>query len=425
MARQVTRTQARSFLVGLGAIAVLAGVIYLSLTANTGRLPGTPVTTVTAAFANVGQLQTGSDVRQNGIRVGQVSNVAFQRDQAIVTMTLNGDVPVYSDAYAGIWDQSALAQKFVELNAGNPATGRLGDRTIPLAQTESTHDLVDLLDVFQPDTRAALSSSLRALGGGVAGYGPGLHGFIAGAPQMLNSLGTVSTALSSDQADLPALLRSTDALTSRFEGREAQITSLLAQTDQTMQALGVDGGVPLSDTLKGLPPALTSARDAFNKIYGAVDDTGTAMTDLQSGAVALGQATPDVRGVLTDGVRPLDSVPDVSDSAKPAVDELTAVFSDARPFVPRVANGLSSAAEPLAVLAPYAQDIGTFSFDIGNLIGNHDGWLHRLRIMVGSPGLDSPLTGELVKDTNNPYPAPGQAIRDRDTNGGLIPGTGR
>lgn len=425
MARQVTRTQARSFLVGLGAVAVLAGVIYLSLTASSGRLPGTPVTTVTAAFADVGQLQTGSDVRQNGIRVGQVSAVAVARDQAVVTMTLNGDVPVYSDAYAGIWDQSALAQKFVELSAGNPATGPLGNRTIPLAQTESTHDLVDLLDVFQPDTRAALGISLRALGGGVAGYGPGLHGFIAGAPQMLNSLGAVSTTLASDQTDLPALLRSTDTLTSRFEGREAQITSLLAQTDQTMQALGVDGGAPLGETLQTLPASLTSARDAFDRIQGAVVDTGTAMDDVRGGALALGASTPDLRGVLREGVKPLDTVPGVADSAGPAVDELTSVFSDARPFVPRLADGLSSAAEPLSVLAPYAQDIGTFSFDIGNLIGNHDGWSHRLRIMAASPGVDSPLTGEIVKDTNNPYPAPGQAIRERDTNGGLIPGTGR
>ena len=423
MARSVTRSQSRSFLVGVGAIAALAVVVYVSLTANQGRLPGSSTTTVRAAFANVGQLQTGSDVRQNGIFVGRVSAISAGDGQAVVTMELNGDVPVYRDAYAGIWDQSALAQKFVELRPGTPVDGRLGDTVIPLGQTESTHDLVDLLDVFQPDTRVSLGSSLRALGGGAAGYGEGLHDFIHGAPQMLGSLGQVARTLSSDETDLPATLRSADRLMTRFEGREAQIASLITQTDKTMQALDVDGGAPLAETLQRAPKTLADVRSAFDTIYQPVADTGSAMNDIQDGAVALGRATPDVRGVLREAVQPLGTIPGVADSASPAVDELTSVFSDAKPFVPRVAEALDSAAEPLAVLSPYASDIGTFSFDIGNLIENHNGWEHRLRIMAAAPAIPS-VAGSIVPDSHNEYPAPGQAIRDRDRNGALIPGSG-
>jgi phospholipid/cholesterol/gamma-HCH transport system substrate-binding protein len=383
-----------------------------------------PTTIVRAAFTNIGQLQPGSDVRQNGIFVGRVSQVDVRGDQAVVTMELNGDVPVYSDAYAGIWDQSALAQKFVELRPGSPATGRLGDKAIPIGQTESTHDLVDILEVFQPETRAALGNSLRALGGGTAGYGPGLHDFVAGAPTMLDSLGRVATILSSDRTDLPALLRSGDRLATRFAGREAQLTSLLAQTDQTMQALGVDSGKPLDETVQLLPATLRDMRGAFDGIQQPLQDTQSAMTDLRTGTAALGDATPDVRGVLREAVRPLDTLPGVVNSAEPAVDELTTVFADARPFVPRLADGLASAAEPLAVVAPYAKDIGSFAFDIGNLLESHNGWEHRMRIMAGSPTSAS-LAGQVIRDRTNPYPAPGQVLRDRDTDGGLIPGPGR
>lgn len=421
MTAQVSRAQARSFLVGVAAVVVLAVIVYVAFTANQGRLPGAPTTTVRAAFTNIGQLQTGSEVKQNGIFVGRVSEIVPQDGQALVTMELNGSVPVYSDAYVGIWDQSALAQKNVELRPGTAAAGPLGDTVIPVQQTESTHDLVDVLDVFQPDTRAALGSSLRALGGGSAGYGPGLHDFIQGAPGMLNSVGQISRTLASDRADLPALLRSADSLTTRFDRREAQITSLLAQTDETMQALNVDRGKPLGESLQAAPETLADVRGAFDTIYQPVVDTQSAMTDLRDGAAALGQATPDIRGVLREGVPPLDQVPGVADSATPAVDELTHTFSDAKPFVPRVGETLNSAAEPLSVLAPYAQDFGTFAFDIGNLLENHNGWEHRLRIMVGPPTAPS-VAGSIVQDSNNAYPAPGQAIRDSDGNGGLIPG---
>jgi phospholipid/cholesterol/gamma-HCH transport system substrate-binding protein len=135
----------------------------------------------------------------------------------------------------------------------------------------------------------------------------------------------------------------------------------------------------------------------------------------------VGDATPGVRGVFREAPDPLGRVPGVADDAKPALADLGHTFDDARPFVPKLADALSSAEEPLRVLAPYAPDIGTFAFDISNLITNHDGWEHRLRLGVGGP---TPVTvlGNQIKDANNPYPAPGQAIRDRDATGGLIPG---
>jgi phospholipid/cholesterol/gamma-HCH transport system substrate-binding protein len=73
MARHVSRGQARSFAVGIGGFAVLGVIVYIALTANQGRLPATPTTTVRAAFTNIGQLQAGSDVRENGIFIGRVS----------------------------------------------------------------------------------------------------------------------------------------------------------------------------------------------------------------------------------------------------------------------------------------------------------------------------------------------------------------
>ena len=416
-----TRHAARRFLVGLGAIGVSLVLVYLAFTANQGRLPGTPVTTVRAAFEDVGQLQAGSEVRQNGEIIGQVSAVDLVNGKPLVTMKLTGGARVYRDGYAGIWDQSALAQKFVELRSGHLTSGPLGDAVLPLSQTESTHDLVSVLDVFDQPTRAALGSALRQLGGGLAGYGPGLHDFVATAPADLGDVSQLSATLVSVRTDLPGLLRTSDRLSSRFTGREAQITELLAQTDQTLRALQVDAGKPLGDTVAKLPGTLVAVRGALDDAQSPLADLASATGDLRSGARAVGDSTPDVRGVFREAPDPLGRVPGVAHDAKPAVDDLRHTFDDARPFAAKLAAGLSSAEEPLRVLAPYAPDIGTFAFDISNLITNHDGWEHRLRLGVGGPTAVSVL-GNQIKDANNPYPAPGQAIRDRDATGGLIPG---
>jgi len=416
-----TKAAARRFVTGLGTLGAAVVLGYVAFTANQGRLPGTPVATVRAAFDDVGQLQPGSEVRENGITVGQVSAIALVDGKPLVTMDLHGGAPVYRDGYAGIWDQSALAQKFVELRSGHSTSPPLGDAVLPLSQTESTHDLVSVLDVFDQPTRAALGSALRQLGGGLAGYGPGLHDFVATAPADLGDVSRLSATLVSARTDLPGLLRTSDRLSSRFTGREAQITELLAQTDQTLRALQVDAGKPLGDTVAKLPGTLVAVRGALDDAQSPLADLASATGDLRSGARAVGDSTPDVRGVFREAPDPLGRVPGVAHDAKPAVDDLRHTFDDARPFAAKLAAGLSSAEEPLRVLAPYAPDIGTFAFDISNLITNHDGWEHRLRLGVGGPTAVSVL-GNQIKDANNPYPAPGQAIRDRDATGGLIPG---
>jgi phospholipid/cholesterol/gamma-HCH transport system substrate-binding protein len=266
-----------------------------------------------------------------------------------------------------------------------------------------------------------LGDALRQLGGGLAGYGPGLHGFIGTAPGVLSDVGQLSTTLVSDRTDLPGLLRTSDRLSSRFTGREYQWTELLHQTDETLRALDVDNGKPLGDTVTKLPGTLRAVRTALDDADQPLTDLASATGDLRSGAHSLGRATPDVRGVFREAHAPLDRIPGVSDDAKPAVADLSRTFSDAQSLTPKLADALSSAAPPLKVLAPYAPDMGTFAFDLSNLIVNHDGWEHRLRIMAGAPSLPTLLVNQL-KDTNNPYPTPGQAIRDRDPNGGEIPG---
>lgn len=412
---------ARRFVIGLLTSAVLVGLGYVAFTANQGRLPGTPVTAVRAAFDDVGQLQAGSEVRQNGITVGQVSAIDLVGGKPVVTMRLTGGTPIYRDATAGIWDQSALAQKFVELRAGNPVSGPLGDAVLPVSQTESTHDLVQVLDIFDQPTRAALGNALRQLGGGLGGYGSGLHDFVGSAPAVLRDVSQLSATLVSDRTDLPGLLGSADQLSSRFIGREQQINSLLRQTDETLRALGVDEGRPLGDTVSRLPGTLRAVHGALDDASQPLTDLAAATGELRSGAVAVGRATADLRGVLREAPAPLDRVPGVADDAEPAVADLTHTLADARPFVPRLADGLTSAAEPLRALAPYAPDMGTFAFDIGNLIVAHDGWEHRLRIMAAAPTSVSVL-GDVIKDAKNPYPAPGEALRDRDATGSLVPG---
>ncbi len=422
--RNVSRAQGRSFLVGTGLVTVLGMVTYVAVTAGSDGLPLQSHTYVKAAFANVGDLGTGEDVRENSLRIGSVKSIEYTPDAAIVTLQLDKGAKVYRNARAAIWDLSALAEKFVELLPGTASTGQLGGRTLPVAQTESSADIDQLFDVLDPKTRGALTTTVRQVGGGAAGYSRQLHTFLAAAPALLKDSGTISATLASQQTNLPAVLAGADRLAAQLRGSAPQLTELLRQTDTTLRAVDVDGGGPLATTLRQAPATLRDAQSALDSLNQPLDDTQQAMTTLRPGARALGAATPDLRAVLRQAPAPLGKVPGVTTHAAPALTSLTKTFAEARPLAPRLDETLAGLRRLLDGLAPYSVDMAAFARDGATLTNDGQGWTHYVRLSLGPLDLGHVLGS--VPIPSDPYPAPGQAPDDRSNPGiALIPGGAR
>ncbi|NKQ53216.1 MCE family protein [Amycolatopsis sp. K13G38] len=404
---------ARRFLVGIAAVVVAGGIVYYSTLANsTGGLPGSDHTYVQAVFGDVGTLQVNDEVRENSVRVGQISAIKVDNGRALVTMQLDGKVPVYGDAQASVWDQSALAVKFVELDPGKAGAGPLGDRPIPQEHTNNSVSLDQVFDVFDPPTRTGLQTAVQQLGLGTAGHGGDLNALLHVAPKLVPDAQEVAGTLASPQANLPALLASADRLAGRFQGQQDEITSLINQARDTFDAIDVDQAKPLTQTLHQLPQTLLDAQSAFDHLNQPLNDASAAMTTLRPGGIALGASADDLRGFLREAVTPLNKVPGVAGQAQPAVDALTTTFADARPVVPDLAEGLASARPLLTTLAPFTNDIQQF-FASKSLLSNHVGDDHMLRIAVVLPYPESELAEVAPTLTRDPYPAPGQARQDK------------
>ncbi|MEV7379590.1 MlaD family protein [Streptomyces lydicus] len=412
----VSRATTRSFVIGVTGILVVGGIIGVGISASSG-LPGKTTTTVKAAFSDVGAaLQVGNDVKQNGSRIGRVSDLKYVNGQGVVTLELDGHVDVHSDARAAIFDQSALAKKFVELDVGSAGGAPLGHRIISSKRTVNSADLDQLLNVFDGRTRAALTSTVRQLGDGTTGHSQDLHDLLEHAPAILDDLGTTSAALSKPETDLPALLKSADQLAGALNGHEEQLSGLVKELGVTARAVSVDEGRPLQATLKQLPGTLSSARTSFDALDKPLDNVRATLKTVVPGARALGKATPDLRGVLREGRAPLNRVPWVSKTAQPAVEDLTKTVAYARPLAPALSTGLRDVALPLSVLARYSNEVVTFFQRVESMVSTQvSPEVHGARVGVGVEGLTT-AAGSLLKDPlqgQDVYPAPGQADHER------------
>jgi phospholipid/cholesterol/gamma-HCH transport system substrate-binding protein len=419
MATPVERRAARTVVVGVVVLVIIGAVLFLTFKAQTGA-PFRTTTTVQAEFKDIHSLRTNDDIRANSKRIGRVSALAFAPDgNALVTMEIDGDYPVYNDATAAIWDYSALATKFVELNRGTPGAGPLAGNTIRSEHTDGSKDLNQALEIFDQPTRTAATASVRELGGGLGGHSADLQSFIGSAPDILNSLGTVSDSLTGPGSDLRGVLASANQLAGTLQGRSQQIDALVGDADKTMASLAVDHGRPLGDTLERAPGTLAALRPALDRLDQPLADTEAAADALQPGAQSLANATPDLRSVLRDAPPILGKVPDVADSAKPAVESLTDTASAARPLVPRATETLGSVRGALERLAPYSPEIGQWILRVQSFVSEGSDPGTRFARIGLAPGIPT-VTGGLVKSGsqyNVPNPAPGQDPVTRDRGG--------
>jgi phospholipid/cholesterol/gamma-HCH transport system substrate-binding protein len=407
----------RSVFIGIGVLSVFVVSLLLAVNATHG-VPWQTGTQLKVAFNNVGALQTGDDVRIANVRVGHVREINLVDGKPSVVLSFDKDTNVYRNATAIVDERSALGQKFVDIDPGDQRAGQVGpDETLPAASTTDANELSDVLKVLDEPTRKGLGTAVRELGGGAGGHSQDIRDVLGAAPQMLPDLGKVAQALSAENGtDLHAMLASANSLAGRFAGRQEQLGELAGQLDTTMHALSVDSGKPLSEALQRAPETLREVRSALQTVRGPLAQTASAAHQLEPGAVALGKATPDVRGVLREAVGPLNKVPDVAGKAQPAISGLEQAFGEARPLAPMLTKGFGDLQVPLAVLKPYAPEIATFFNNASSALGQGDAAGHWLRIYLNL-GAESVLGTLPIADptaSRNAYPAPGQAIHDRE-----------
>ncbi|WP_145982769.1 MlaD family protein [Pseudonocardia sp. EC080625-04] len=416
----------RSGVIGL-LIFVAAGFsLYVALTAQKG-LPFAQHEFRTAAITDTGDLAVGNDVRIGQVRVGRVDAIDLADGVPQVRMQLDdGETSVYRDGSAAVTGRSGLGQQYLDLDSGTPQAGELGeDEVLPESRSRGAVQLLDLAEVFDPATQDATRSSLQQLGNGAAGHGQDLQDVAKAGPEILPDLGTTARSLSLDGGrDLTTMLRSLESLSSRFSGREQEISSLVGQLDTTFAAIDADRGEALGGALDIAPEALPTARKALEDLQQPLASTNSAMTQLQPGARSLGDATPDLRGVLTEAPRPLDKLPGVSESAEPALGSLTPAVEDARPVAPKVTQAVGFANTPLQVLAPYSPEISqwftsaSFALSDGDAAGHHLWFtlLPRTESLTGAAGVEDPLR------SGDPYPAPGETPGQASQ--GILPAPG-
>ncbi len=108
----------------MGAVVLIVAAAFLYTFITTAQVKSVQGYKLTAAFAKVGGVLAGSDVRVSGIVVGSVAEVHLDPKtyQAVVTMTLKSDVKLPKDTLATIASNGLIGGNYVRLVPGKDPT---------------------------------------------------------------------------------------------------------------------------------------------------------------------------------------------------------------------------------------------------------------------------------------------------------------
>jgi phospholipid/cholesterol/gamma-HCH transport system substrate-binding protein len=344
---------------------VVIGGVALAVLAVLLLQSGPSPYVVRATFADAEGLRPQFSVREQGVVVGSVAQVALTRaDKAVVTVDLDRSAaPIGAGASASIDPSNLLGEKYVEIDPGNVDRPQPSGSLIPIARTSEAPELDQVLDAFDPDTRQATALFLAEEGDALVGRGASLASVLSDLPPSLHSTQQLLSGLASDNAALGRLIDQSDQILTASVPQRAALGRLVSRADGAF------------DTLAGRQRALAQT---INRAPGTLAQLRTSLVILQRTAGPLAAAATGLRVTAPSLTSTLRAIPAFAGAAIPTL--RTALR--AAPSIDRLAT---QAPPIVAALDPTASRLATFASylapvsklldeDIGPILDVVQGW---------------------------------------------------
>jgi ABC-type transporter Mla subunit MlaD len=356
--RPVGKQRSRAFLTTIGVLGIVlaAGTFYIGYQAAY-TVPGRGYYNIHAQFDNAENLANHYEIRQGGVRIGQLLHPRVKDGKALVDLRIDDKYgPLRSDSQLAIRLRSAVGVRYLEVIPGKrgeviPDGGTLHTKKSPVA-------LDRVLSMFDAPTRERTRELLNQLGAGTLSRGGDLNEAIKTAPSFLTGLGSVTRAVTEREGAMSRFIGSSDAAADAFDGDE-----IGSGFDPERRALAPfnDARDDVQRTLDSAPAALASLRATLPRVGGLLDEVGRLA---RQGRPTLTLAPPALRSttrLLDDAAKPLGDTRKTLNLAAGAVSPTLDLLGKVSPVLAPLERALGDLIPTLDQLAPRACDMTQFA----------------------------------------------------------------
>lgn len=411
VSRLTSRLDDHVTLLGLIVIGIGAFLAYVAFISTTGPPFQSKYELEVKVPADAPVLREGQAVRIGGKLAGLISEVEPDREDGGATVTANitktefRPLPQDTEAYVRV--HSIVYETYLELRPGDSG-GELANGDLVRVPATSGVDLLEVVQLFDAETRESLRETIVNSGFGVAGRGGELNEALADLAPLSRNLSSQLGAVTREEGAIEGVVRGAAGTVSGLRGtRDDDVQGLIESANASF---GVVAGRPeeLRQTLELLRPFEDQFLHTAPIAERLLEDVALLAGDLEPSVRSLNGQLPDLNRLFDLGETmrlEVDRIAEVADpvlaAARPVIFGLFPTMTALKP--------LNADLEVLkATVAPYKPEIAKAGKRLSDAtsVGIPEG------LASGAPaGRVVPVV--TPHPCQNPIPDPGEAETDR------------
>ena len=332
-----------------------------------------------AAFPKAVQLGVQADVREAGVSVGHVVAKKVSPDGGRTLATIELDdryAPIHRDARVILRTKTVGGETYVAITRGSataprlPEGARLADSRVGQVQT-----IEDVLQLFDPSTRAHFRTWQQSLGKTLGGHGTDLNAAFGTLPRLTDDAGSALDVLDGDRRRLSSLIRDSATAFNALSADGDALRRVVTGFNTTFSATARQDAA-LAQSFRRFPGFLVQSRRTLARLHGFARDTDPLVVQLRPA---------------------LEQLPDTVRQAKALAPDLRRLFTGLGPAYTAARTGLPAAAEVLEGTRPVLGQLGPFLGELNPVLRwleqNQGGVTDFLSAGINALGATTPAPG--------------------------------
>lgn len=237
-----------------------------------------------ARFTDVTSLNPGDDVRINGVRVGQVDELAVVDGHlALVRFSVDRARPLPEDVTATIKYRNMVGQRYIALGRGEKLSTELLDEgsEIPLDRTSPALDLTALFNGFKPLFQALSPKDVNQLSGEIVQVLQGEGGTV---DSLLAHTGSLTTTLAERDRVIGEVVDNLNSVLTNINGQGDALSTLVTTLQRLVSGLAGDRAA-IGEAIDGMAELTTATAGLFEQARPALKDSIAGLGDLSANLV--------------------------------------------------------------------------------------------------------------------------------------------
>jgi ABC-type transporter Mla subunit MlaD len=305
-------------------------------------------------------LQEGDAVRIAGRLAGLVTDVdpGPEAGSTEISMDIRPQyAPIGKDADATVRVKSLIYLSYLELDPGNIDEPLEEGETLPLEQGGSNTDLLEVVELFDRESRDALSRSIYNTGVGLADRGGDLNVALADLAEVTVNGGRQLQAITEEPGAIGRVVNGASRVAGGLTGVRADDVAGLLTAGAAVVTTLANRREELGQTIEELRPLEDELLETAPLLDPVLDDATGLGRELDPVVSELAASLPKLNRTLARGDAVREQTARLTAALRPVLRDATPVIAGLQPTVAAVSAMVPSLNQLIRTVAPFAEDI--------------------------------------------------------------------